>query len=97
MSDVVKNINVKAFNLMSRTNETRYMKLHQTCKCKCRLDASIFNNKQRWNNDKCRYKCKESIYSGRLNKGFIWKPSKSECECALHKKPYFLFLFVLER
>ena len=38
---------------MARTNETRYIKWHETCKCKCRLDASVCNNKQRWNNDKC--------------------------------------------
>ena len=23
-------------------------------KCKCRLDASVLNNKKRWNEDKCR-------------------------------------------
>ena len=34
--DVVKN-NIKVFNLMSRTNETRRVKWHKTCKCKCRL------------------------------------------------------------
>ena len=39
---------------MSRTNGTRYIKWHETCKCKCRLDTSVYNNKQRWDNDKCR-------------------------------------------
>ena len=29
--DVVKNLNVKVFNLMSRTNQTRHIKWHQTC------------------------------------------------------------------
>ena len=43
--DVVKNLNVKVFNLMSRTTETRHVKWHETCKCKCRLDASVCNNK----------------------------------------------------
>ena len=43
--DVVKNVNVKVFNLMSRTTETRHVKWHETCKCKCRLDASVCNNK----------------------------------------------------
>ena len=50
--DVAKNLNVKVFNLMSRTNETRFIEWHETCKCKCRLDASVCNNKQRWNDDK---------------------------------------------
>ena len=36
----IKNTNVKV-NLISRTNETRHIKWHKTCRCKCRLDASI--------------------------------------------------------
>ena len=59
--DVVKDLNVKIFNLMSRTNETRHIKWHETCKCKCRLDASVCNNKQQWNNDKYWCECKELI------------------------------------
>ena len=61
VSDVVKNINIKVFKLMSRTNETRHVKWHEACKCKCRLDASVCNSKQRWNKDKCRCECKELI------------------------------------
>ena len=41
--DVVKDLNVQVFNLMSRTNETRHIKWHETCKCKCRLDANVNN------------------------------------------------------
>ena len=81
VSDAIKNINVKVFNLMSRTNETRHIEWHKTCKCKCRLDASICNNKQRWNKDKCRCECKELIDKGMGDKGFIWNPSNCECEC----------------
>ena len=47
--DIVKDLNVRVFNLMSRTNETRHIKWHETCKCICRLDKIICNNKQRWN------------------------------------------------
>ena len=66
---------------MSRTNETRHIKWHKTCKCRCRLDASICNNKQRWNDDKCRRECKKLIDKGVCDKGFIWNPSNCECEC----------------
>ena len=45
--DVVKNLNVRVFNLMSRTNETRRTEQHETCKCECRFGANICNNKQR--------------------------------------------------
>ena len=47
VSNVVKNLNVKVFNLMARTNETRHIKWHETCKCICRLNQIICNNKQR--------------------------------------------------
>ena len=66
---------------MSRTNETRHIKWHETCKCKCRLDASVCNNKQRWNDDKCRCECKELIDKGVCDKGYAWNPSNCECEC----------------
>ena len=63
-SDNIKNTNVKVFNLISRTNETRHIKWHKTCKCRCRLDDSACNNKQRWNEDKCRCECRELIDKG---------------------------------
>ena len=78
---VLKNINVKVFNLMSRTNETRHIKWHKMCKCKCRLEASVCNNKQRWNDDKSRCECKELIDKGVSDKGSIWNPRNCECEC----------------
>ena len=31
---------------VSRTNETRHIEWLKTCKCKCRLDSSVCNNKQ---------------------------------------------------
>ena len=79
--NVIKNLNVKVFNLMPRTNATRHIKWHETSKCKCRFDASVCNNKQRWNNDKCQYECKELIDKGICNKGYIWHPSNCKCEC----------------
>ena len=79
--DAVKDLNVKVLNLISRNNETRHIKWHETCKCKCRLDANVCNNKQRWNDDKCRCECKELIDKGVCNKGYAWNPSNCECEC----------------
>ena len=78
--DKIKNTNVKVFNLMSRTNETRDIECHKTRKCKCRLDVSVCNNKQIWNKDKCRCECKELIGKEICDKGLIWNPSKCECE-----------------
>ena len=51
--DVVKNL----VNLVSGINETRRTEWDETCKCKCRFEHSVCNNKQRWNDDKCRCEC----------------------------------------
>ena len=72
---------LKVFNLISRTNETRHIKWHETYKCQYRLDAIVFDNKQRWNNDKCRIEYKELIDKGVCDKGYTWNPSNCECEC----------------
>ena len=66
--DVVKNLSVKEFNLMSRTNESRSIKSHETCKCFCRLNKIICNNKQRWTKNQCRCECKELIDKGVCDK-----------------------------
>ena len=79
--DVFEGINAKAFDLTSRTNETRYMGWHEACRCKCRLNASVCNNKNRQNKGKRRRECKELIDKGSSDKGLIWSPSKCGCEC----------------
>ena len=53
---------------MPITNGTRHIEWHETCKCKCRLDANVCNNKQRCNTDKWRCECKELIKKGKCNK-----------------------------
>ena len=44
---IIKNLNVKVFNLMSRTNETNFTEWHGTCKCECKFGAVFCNIKQR--------------------------------------------------
>ena len=75
-------INLYFFLLVSKqVIETRHIKWQETCKWKCRLDASICNNKQCWNNDKCQCECKELIDKGICDKGYIWNPSNCKWEC----------------
>ena len=76
VAGVVKKMNIKVFYLLSKTNETG-----ETCKCKCKLDESVCNDKQPWNCDKCRCECKELIDKGRYDDGFIWNQSVCECAC----------------
>ena len=81
--DAGKNLNVKVFSLMSRTNETRYIEWHETCECECKFGNNVCNNKQRWNKNKRRCECKELINKGVCHKGFIWNPSDCQCDKAM--------------
>ena len=67
-------------NLVSGANKARRIEWYETCRCKCRFEQSVYNNKQCWDDDKCRWECKELIDGGVCDKGFIWNPSNCECE-----------------
>ena len=80
--DIIKNINVKVSNLMSRINETRQIIWHKTCKCICRLTSALCNSRQIWNKDKCTCECKEDLVNKMVcDRGCNWNPSKCACEC----------------
>ena len=66
---------------MSRTNETRFIEQHGTCKCESKFGENVCNNIQRWNKNKCRYECKELIDKGACDKGCIWNTSNCESKC----------------
>ena len=68
MCDCDRKVSIKVFSIMTKIKETR----HASCACKCRLDASVCNNIQRWNDDKFRCKCKELIGKGKCDHAFIW-------------------------
>ena len=86
--NIIKRINMKVYNFLMRLNETRNVLWHESCKCVCRLNSSVCNNKQIWNSDTCRCDCNEdfaSIIS--WDKGYTWNPSTCECQCDMWCKP----------
>ena len=64
--DVVKNMNVKVFNLISRTNETKYISIHENCKCECKelIDKGIYDEGFIWNPSNCECECDKSCDVG---------------------------------
>ena len=67
---------------MARTNKTRKIIWHETCKCVCRLTSAICNDRQEWNENKCICECKEDLVSKLVcDKGYMWNPSTCSCEC----------------
>ena len=59
--NVIKRVNMQVYNFLMRLNETRNVLWHETCKCICKLNSSVCNNKQIWNDDTCRCDCNEDF------------------------------------
>ena len=80
--DIIKDMNIKVFNMLVRINETRKIIWHETCKCICRFTGAVCNNKQEWNENKCKCDCKEDLIDKlACDKGYICNPSTCTCEC----------------
>ena len=79
---------MKLYNFLAMLNETRNVLWHESCKCVCKLNSLVCNNKQTWNYDNCRYDCNED-FAGIINcaKGYTWNPSTCECQCDMWCKP----------
>ena len=44
--NIIKKVNIKVYNFLIRLNETRNVLWHKSCKCVCKLNSSLCNNKQ---------------------------------------------------
>ena len=86
--NIIKRINMKVYNFLMRLNEIRNVLRHESWKCICRLNSSVYNSKQIWNSDTCRCNCNED-FAGTINctKGYMWNPSTCECQCDMWFKP----------
>ena len=85
---IIKRVNMKVYNFLMMLNETRNVLWHESCKCVCRLNSSVCNNKQIWNSDTCRCDCNED-FAGIIScdKRYTWNPSTCTCECDMWCKP----------
>ena len=86
--NVIKGVNMQVYNFLMRLNENRNVLWHESCKCVCKLNSSVCNNKQVWNDDTCRCDCNED-FAGIIScdKGYMWNPSTCECQCDKWCKP----------
>ena len=80
--DIIKDMNIKVFNMLTRINETRKITWHETCKCICRFTKAVCNDKQEWDENKCKCECKEDLTDKLIcDKGYMWNLSTFTCDC----------------
>ena len=66
-----KDINVKAFNMITNKDEAKAMTEHISCVCKCKCNSTTCNSKQKWDNKTCQFECKNYHKCG---KDYSWNP-----------------------
>ena len=78
---IIKNVNMKVYNFLMRL-KTRNVLWHESCKCVCKLNSSVCNNKQIWNDDTCRCDSNKD-FAGIIScaKGYMWNPSTCQYQC----------------
>ena len=55
-----ENWNIDVFHMIPRINGSKTLIKHISCKFECKFYGKKCNLNQRWNKDKCLYKCKNS-------------------------------------
>ena len=53
-----KDINVKAFNMITNKDEAKAMTEHISYDCKCKFCSTTCNSKQKWTNKTCQCECR---------------------------------------
>ena len=79
----IKDINVKAFNMVTNQDEAKAMAEHVSCDCKCKFNSTIFNSNEKWNNKPCHCECKNYR---KCKKDYSWNPSKCICGNSTYSK-----------
>ena len=58
-------------------NQSKTPAKHVSCKRKCKFDG---NSNHKWNNNKCRYECKNPKEHHVCDKDYIWNPDTCSCK-----------------
>ena len=53
-----KDINVKAFNMITSKDEAKALIEHISCDCKCKFNRKTWTKIKKWNNKTCQCECK---------------------------------------
>ena len=72
-----ENLNLSVFNMITGINEPKT--LTKSCKCKWTFGSRKCNSNQKWNNNKCWFKCKNPKKHV-CEKDYIWNPANCSCK-----------------
>ena len=77
VSKEAKDINIKAFNMITNKDEAKAMTEHISRDHKCKFNKTTCHSNQKWNDKTCQ--CERKKYH-KCEKDYSWNPSKCICE-----------------
>ena len=72
-----KDINVKAYNMITNRNVAKALREHISCECKCKFSSTAYNSKQKWNNKTFQCECKNYR---KFKENYRWNRSTNICD-----------------
>ena len=76
----IGDVNLNAFNAITRKDKSKTLTKHISYKCKCKFDGTKYNLNQKFNNDNSQYECKNLRKHHVYERDYIWNPSTCMCE-----------------
>ena len=72
VSKDIKDINVKAFNMITNKVDAKATTEHISCDCECKFNSTTSNPKEKWSNKTCKCECKNYC---KCKENFSWNLS----------------------
>ena len=72
ISKETKDINLKAFNMITNKDEAKAMMQHISCDCKCEFNITTCNWKQKWNNETSQCEYKIIVSAKKIFSDWVW-------------------------
>ena len=69
--------------MIANKYEAKTMTEHISCDCKCKINSTTCNSKQKWNNKTCQCTCKNYR---KCKENYSWNPSTCICENSKYLK-----------
>ena len=66
-----KDINVKAFSMITTKDESKAMAEHISCDCKYKFHRTTCNSKQKWNSKICQWECRNYYWCKKIIIGIL--------------------------
>ena len=74
--NIIQDINIKVFSVITNNNEVKTMAKHISCDYKYKFNSTTCHSNQKWNDKTCQCECKKFR---KCKRDYSWNPSTCIC------------------